>query len=70
MILGKPGAGKTTFLKYLAIQCIKGEFQAESVPIFITLKGFAEAANKPQLLKYITEEAINPISSIGLLFDF
>ncbi|MEH2437183.1 MAG: hypothetical protein V7K25_23580 [Nostoc sp.] len=27
MILGKPGAGKTTFLKYLAIQCIEGEFQ-------------------------------------------
>ncbi|MEH1927624.1 NACHT domain-containing NTPase [Nostoc sp.] len=64
MILGKPGAGKTTFLKYLAIQCIKGEFQAERVPIFITLKGFAEAANKPGLLQYITEDAINPISSI------
>ncbi|MEJ6481358.1 NACHT domain-containing NTPase [Nostoc punctiforme UO1] len=67
MILGKPGAGKTTFLKYLAIQCIKGEFQAERVPIFIILKGFAEATNKPGLLEYITyitEKAINPISSI------
>lgn len=64
MILGKPGAGKTTFLKYLAIQCIKGEFQPERVPIFITLKDFAEAANKPGLLQYITEEVINPISSI------
>ncbi|MEH2204473.1 MAG: NACHT domain-containing protein [Nostoc sp.] len=64
MILGKPGAGKTTFLKYLAIQCLGGEFQAERVPIFITLKNFAEAANKPGLLQYITEETINPISSI------
>ena len=64
MILGKPGAGKTTFLKYLAIQCIGGEFQAERVPIFVTLKNFAEAANKPGLLQHITEEAINPISSI------
>ncbi|MEH1945108.1 MAG: NACHT domain-containing NTPase [Nostoc sp.] len=70
MILGKPGAGKTTFLKYLAIHCIEGEFQAERVPIFITLKGFAEATNKPGLLEYITyitnitEEAINPISFI------
>ena len=27
MILGKPGAGKTTFLKHLAIQCIGGKFQ-------------------------------------------
>ncbi|PHM10149.1 NACHT domain-containing protein [Nostoc sp. 'Peltigera malacea cyanobiont' DB3992] len=64
MILGKPGAGKTTFLKYLAIQCIGGEFQAERVPIFVTLKNFAEAANKPGLLQHITEETINPISSI------
>ncbi|MEH2240058.1 NACHT domain-containing NTPase [Nostoc sp.] len=64
MILGKPGAGKTTFLKYLAIQCIGGEFQAERVPIFVTLKNFAEAANKPGLLQHITEEAINCISSI------
>ncbi|MEH2362305.1 NACHT domain-containing protein [Nostoc sp.] len=64
MILGKPGAGKTTFLKYLAIQCIQGEFQAERVPIFVTLKNFAEAANKPGLLQHITEDAINPISSI------
>ncbi|MEH2244299.1 NACHT domain-containing protein [Nostoc sp.] len=64
MILGKPGAGKTTFLKYLAIQCIGGEFQAEGVPIFVTLKNFAEAANKPGLLQHITEEPINHISSI------
>ncbi|MEH2294943.1 NACHT domain-containing NTPase [Nostoc sp.] len=64
IILGKPGAGKTTFLKYLAIQCIGGEFQAERVPIFVTLKNFAEAANEPRLLEYITEESINPISSI------
>ncbi|RCJ32313.1 hypothetical protein A6769_28390 [Nostoc punctiforme NIES-2108] len=64
MILGKPGAGKTTFLKYLAIQCIRGEFQAERVPIFVTLKSFAEVANKPGLLQHITEETINPISSI------
>ena len=64
MILGKPGAGKTTFLKYLAIQCIGGKFQAERVPIFVTLKNFAEAANKPGLLQHITEEAINPISCI------
>jgi len=55
MILGKPGAGKTTFLKYLAIQCIGGEFQAECVPIFVALKDFAEAANKPGLLQYISQ---------------
>jgi len=56
MILGKPGAGKTTFLKYVAIQCNGGEFQAGRVPIFITLKDFAEAAKKPFLLEYISHQ--------------
>lgn len=54
MILGKPGAGKTTFLKHLAIQCIGGTFQSDRVPVFITLKDFAEAEDKPALLGYIT----------------
>ena len=53
MVLGKPGAGKTTFLKYLAIQCREGAFQANYVPIFITLKDFAEAQNRPDLLTFI-----------------
>ncbi len=55
MILGKAGAGKTTFLKYLAIQCIRGNFLAHLVPIFVRLKDFAEAANQPGLLEYITQ---------------
>jgi predicted NACHT family NTPase len=63
MILGKPGAGKTTFLKYLAIQCIEGKFQAERVPMFVTLKNFAEATNKPGLLQYICEDAVNHLST-------
>lgn len=53
MILGKPGAGKTTFLKHLAMQCIGGKFQSDRVPIFITLKDFAEADDKPNLFTYI-----------------
>jgi predicted NACHT family NTPase len=56
MILGKPGAGKTTFLKHIAMQCIGGKFQANRVPIFVTLKDFAEAANQPSLLKYISKQ--------------
>lgn len=42
MIFGKPGAGKTTFLKYLAVSSQKGVFQREYIPIFITLKDLAE----------------------------
>jgi predicted NACHT family NTPase len=56
IILGKPGAGKTTFLKYVAIQCNSGEFQVELVPVFVTLKDFAEALEKPRLLEYISQE--------------
>jgi predicted NACHT family NTPase len=58
MILGKPGAGKTTFLKYLAMQCIEGDFQANQVPIFVTLKDFAEAPNEPSLIEFITQQFI------------
>ncbi|MGL4498478.1 MAG: NACHT domain-containing protein [Planktothrix sp.] len=54
-ILGKPGAGKTTFLKYLAIHCIEGKFLGDHLPIFITLKDLAEAPNQPSLLEYIAQ---------------
>jgi predicted NACHT family NTPase len=60
MILGKPGAGKTTFLKHLAIQCIGGKFQSDRVPVFITLKDFAETDGKPSLLEYISRLAAIP----------
>ncbi|MDF5732837.1 MAG: NACHT domain-containing protein [Rhizonema sp. PD38] len=55
VVLGKPGAGKTTFLKYLAMQCIEGSFHNERFPIFITLKNFAEAREKPNMLQHITQ---------------
>ena len=40
-ILGKPGAGKTTFLKYLTLKA--AEQVINKVPIFITLKHWAES---------------------------
>ncbi|MDJ0662441.1 MAG: NACHT domain-containing NTPase [Crocosphaera sp.] len=55
MILGKPGVGKTTFLKYLAIQCNQGVFAATKIPIFIPLKKYAETENNPDLLTYIIQ---------------
>jgi adenylate kinase family enzyme len=53
MVLGKPGAGKTTFLKYLAMQCVTGGLAAEKVPFFVTLKDFAEAPKGPSLVEYL-----------------
>jgi predicted NACHT family NTPase len=43
-VLGKPGVGKTTFLQHLAVQCNRGEFAADQVPIFIALREFAETS--------------------------
>jgi predicted NACHT family NTPase len=58
-VLGKPGVGKTTFLQYLAIQCNQNAFAPNQVPIFITLRSFAEESkitNEFSLLKYIRQE--------------
>lgn len=56
MVLGKPGSGKTTFLKYLALQCNKGYFFENLVPIFITLKDYSENEDNSDLLSYIGYE--------------
>jgi hypothetical protein len=40
-ILGKPGSGKTTFLKYVALQAAKGKI--DKVPIFVSLKAWADS---------------------------
>jgi predicted NACHT family NTPase len=54
MVLGKAGSGKSTFLKHLALQCNRGEFQAERVPIFVDLKNFSEYQDVQTLLEYIS----------------
>jgi predicted NACHT family NTPase len=40
-ILGKPGAGKTTFLKHVALRGVSGEL--ERVPIFVGLKQLSDS---------------------------
>jgi predicted NACHT family NTPase len=56
MILGKPGAGKTTFLKWLALQCNEGEVLVDRVPFFITLKEFAETEEQPDLMGFMSKQ--------------
>lgn len=38
MILGKPGAGKTTFMKHLAVACCEGQFHPGLIPVLIELQ--------------------------------
>ncbi len=45
-VLGKPGVGKTTFLQHLAIQCNRGGFAIDQVPIFISLREFTEESRR------------------------
>lgn len=50
-ILGKPGAGKTTFLKYIAIKA--AEQTIDKVPVFVSLKEWADSGS--ELLSFIAE---------------
>jgi hypothetical protein len=50
-ILGKPGAGKTTFLKYIALQ--SAEQNIDKIPIFISLKQWSDSGS--ELMPFITE---------------
>ncbi|MCM1983541.1 NACHT domain-containing protein [Lyngbya confervoides] len=38
VLLGKPGAGKTTFLQYLAIACLENHLFPEFIPVLIALR--------------------------------
>ena len=52
-ILGKPGAGKTTFLKYLVHQTTIAD-ELEKLPIFVTLREWD--VSKVELIDFITEQ--------------
>lgn len=55
LIWGHPGAGKTTFLKHLAIHP-EQELAEPVIPVFISLKNFSESKSKLSLTKTITKE--------------
>jgi predicted NACHT family NTPase len=44
MVLGKPGSGKSTFLRHLAVSCAKGEFLGDYSPVLLELRDVDEAA--------------------------
>ncbi|GAA6623630.1 NACHT domain-containing protein [Scytonema sp. NUACC26] len=60
MVLGKPGSGKTTFLQSIAIRCNQGNFKPDCLPIFVSLKSFAEDTStipNSSLLNYLGQIA-------------
>ncbi|MEH2067326.1 MAG: NACHT domain-containing protein [Nostoc sp.] len=56
MVLGKPGAGKTTFLKYLAMHFSQEASMGKIVPIFIRLRDISENKINRSLTETVISE--------------
>ncbi|GAB4163446.1 MAG: hypothetical protein Fur0021_38540 [Candidatus Promineifilaceae bacterium] len=52
-ILGKPGAGKTTFLKYVTLEALKGRL-GQKLPLFVSLKELSDAGTA--ILPFMAEQ--------------
>jgi hypothetical protein len=51
-ILGQPGAGKTTFLRYVALQAAKGKL--DRIPIFVSLREWSDSGK--ELMSFIARQ--------------
>ncbi len=56
MVLGVPGAGKSTFLRKIGLEALKGkgnqsEFPHECIPVFIELKQFTDEINIEETIR-------------------
>ena len=67
IIFGKPGAGKTTFLKHMATQCALGEFCPDHVPVFVALREYADTDQISTLFQFIASEWHQNQNSLSVL---
>jgi len=54
IVLGKPGAGKTTFLKHIVLQALDRNLSVDRVPIFVGLKHWSDSGRS--LMEFITDQ--------------
>lgn len=54
ILLGKPGGGKTTFLKWLALAALDGRFQIPRAPLFISMKDWNDSSLS--LFAYVVDQ--------------
>lgn len=66
VVLGKPGAGKSTFLKWIALSSASGQLKDSKLPIFVSLRLWADSGSS--LLDYLVDEvAVSGVEEPRLL---
>jgi hypothetical protein len=54
VLLGQPGAGKTTFLKYVGLRVLEGGLNQRRIPLFLSLKDWSDTGKT--LFDYLRDE--------------
>ncbi len=72
LLCGKPGSGKTTLMKWIALKCCKahdGTF-VNLIPVFFSLKGFNNSNKTDYQSKHILELLESTLKTYSLNIDF